>query len=287
MAAKKRGLGKGLDALLGLQQAGPDSLPAAGGELRSLPVDLLQRSPYQPRNEFSRESLEELAGSIRSQGMVQPVVVRDLGDGRYEIIAGERRWRAAQLAGLHEVPVVVRQASDLEAMCLALIENIQREDLTPLEEARGLARLLNEFEMTHDMVAEAVGRSRSTITNLLRLLELSPAVKQLLENGELQMGHARALLPLPEHRQKELAEEVIRKGLSVRETEALVRKLQNPAAGKAAGKAIDPNIRTLQEELSGRLGAEVRIKHGKKGRGRLEIRYSSVDELDGILARIK
>jgi ParB family chromosome partitioning protein len=221
MSTKKRGLGKGLDALLGIQSgevtadsARPDS------ELRKLPVDLLQRSPFQPRTEFEQAGLEELAGSIRVQGIVQPILVRPLNDGRHEIIAGERRWRAAQMAGLHEVPVVVRKVDDMEAMCLALIENIQRKDLSPLEEARGLSRLLTDFDMTHDKVAEAVGKSRSTITNLLRLLELSPAVKQMLERGELEMGHARALLTLPDAQQAEAARLVVSRRLSVRETEA-------------------------------------------------------------------
>jgi ParB family chromosome partitioning protein len=289
MSTKKRGLGKGLDALLGIQSgevtadsARPDS------ELRKLPVDLLQRSPYQPRTEFEQAGLEELAGSIRVQGIVQPILVRPLNDGRHEIIAGERRWRAAQMAGLHEVPVVVRKVDDMEAMCLALIENIQRKDLSPLEEARGLSRLLTDFDMTHDKVAEAVGKSRSTITNLLRLLELSPAVKQMLERGELEMGHARALLTLPDAQQAEAARLVVSRRLSVRETEALVRKLRNKAGPKQAGnRTFDPNIRSLQDELSGRLGTSVVINHKKTGKGTLEIHYNSVDELDGILSRIK
>lgn len=288
MAAKKRGLGKGLDALLGLQTEASSVTSDHGGEIHALPVDLLQRSPYQPRVEFEQSALQDLSDSIKAQGVVQPIVVRPLNNGNYEIIAGERRWRASQLAGLHEVPVVVRKVNDLEAMCLALIENIQREDLSPLEEARGLSRLLDEFEMTHDMVAEAIGRSRSTISNLLRLLDLSPPVKQMLEQGELEMGHARALLSLTEASQIEAANLVVKKGLSVRETEALVRKLQNkPDTKKSSAGSTDPNILTLQNELSGRLGAQVVIKHRKNGKGSLEIQYSSVDELDGILARIK
>ncbi|MEX2353232.1 MAG: ParB/RepB/Spo0J family partition protein [Gammaproteobacteria bacterium] len=290
MPAKKRGLGKGLDALLGLQSA--DNIPATGhinDELRALPVDMVQRSAYQPRTEFNQAALEELASSIRAQGVVQPIVVRPVSNGKHEIIAGERRWRAAQLAGLHEVPVVVRKVNDLEAMCLALIENIQREDLSPLEEARGIARLLDEFDMTHDMIAEAVGRSRSTISNMLRLLELAVPVRQMLEQRELEMGHARALLSLGQDQQSETARLIVSKRLSVRETEALVRNLLNKTGVKKTGKktVLDPNIRSLQDELSGRLGTAVVIKHNKSGKGALEIRYSSVDELDGILSRIK
>ncbi len=291
MVIKKRGLGKGLDALLGLQNAGPDSDAAAinnESEARILPVDLLQRGVYQPRVEFDQAALQDLASSIKAQGVVQPILVRPISNGKYEIVAGERRWRAAQMAGLHEVPVVLRQLDDRQAMSMALIENIQREDLSPLEEARGLARLLNEFDMTHEMVAEAVGRSRSTISNMLRLLDLSAPVRQMLEKGELEMGHARALLSLPETLQQVAAREVVAKGLSVRETEALARKIQNnKPAGKTSRTAIDPNIRGLQDELSGRLGTAVIINHKKSGQGTLEIKYSSVDELDGILTRIK
>lgn len=286
MATKKRALGKGLDALLGLQTAGNGD--AAMNELRILPVDLLQRGAYQPRVEFDQVAMQELADSIKAQGVVQPIIVRPVSNGKHEIVAGERRWRAAQMAGLHEIPVVVRKLDDVQAMCLALIENIQREDLSPLEEARGLSRLLEEFDMTHDMVAEAVGRSRSTISNMLRLLELSAPVRLMLEQGELEMGHARALLSLPESLQLVAAREVTAKGLSVRETEALVRKLQNrKPSGRAGKSAIDPNIRGLQDELSGRLGTTVLIKHKKSGKGTLEIQYSSVDALDGILSRIK
>jgi len=288
MGTKKRGLGKGLDALLGIQSGEMNGGPGRSSDLRNLPVDLLQRSPYQPRTDFGQEALEELANSIKAQGVVQPILVRPVGDGRHEIIAGERRWRAAQLAGLHEVPVVVRIVDDMEAMCLALIENIQRKDLSPLDEARGLTRLLNEFDMTHDRVAEVVGKSRSTITNLLRLLELSPPVRQMLEQGELEMGHARALLTLAEAQQVEVARQVVVKGLSVRETEVLVRKMQNKTTPKkATSRILDPNIRSLQDELSGRLGTAVVINHKKTGKGTLEIHYSSVDVLDGILSRIK
>jgi len=285
---KKRGLGKGLDALLGLpadQLAGDEKSP---DDLKKLPVDLLQRSSYQPRIEFDKVSLEELASSIRAQGIIQPIVVRQLETGKYEIIAGERRWRAAQLAELYDVPVVVKDVTDLEAMCLALIENIQRQDLNPLEEARGISRLLLEFEMTHDAIAGALGKSRSTITNLLRLLDLSPSVKQMVEEGKLEMGHARALLSLEADQQLEIANTIVKKGLSVRQTESMVRKLgtKSPSKNKASA-TIDPDIRTLQDELSGKLGASVIIKHKKSGKGTLEIHYSSVDELDGILTKIK
>ncbi len=287
MSVKKRGLGKGLDALLGLP---PDSvgMRSISEELLSLPVEMLQRGAYQPRGDVDKQALEDMAISIKAQGVVQPIVARQITNNKYEIIAGERRWRAAQLAGLHEVPVVVRKISDAEAMCLALIENIQRLDLNPLEEARGISRLIQEFEMTHDMIAEALGKSRSTISNMLRLLELNPQVKELLERGEIEMGHARALLALQGELQLELAKQVVKKGLSVRETEALVRRTLNRPKSKSSEPAeIDPNIRTLQDELSGRLGAAVQIRHKKSGKGTLEIQYNSIDELDGILSRIK
>ncbi len=287
MAAKKRGLGRGLDALLG-----PDSAILLAGivqdeHLRNMPVDLITRGQYQPRINIDTESLEELANSIRAQGVVQPIVVRPLsGSDKYEIVAGERRWRASQIAGLHEMPVLVRDVNDQVAMCLALIENIQREDLNPLEEARALSRLLKEFEMTHDAVAESIGRSRSTVTNYLRLLELHPDVQKMLGGRQLEMGHARAILALPESKQLDCAHQVIKKGLSVRATEALVRKLQSNKKDKTR-EEIDPNIRKLQDELSERLGAEVTIKHDSKGHGELKIRYSSLDELDGILGNFK
>jgi ParB family transcriptional regulator, chromosome partitioning protein len=288
MAAKKRGLGKGLDALLGLPGDLEAGTAGRDDELRTLPVEMLQRSPYQPRVEFNKEGLNELADSIKAQGMLQPIIVRQLETGQHVIIAGERRWRAAQLAGIYEVPVVIRKASDVEAMCLALIENIQRLDLNPLEEARGISRLLDDFDMTHDMIAEALGKSRSTISNLLRLLELTPAVKQMLEKGEIEMGHARALLTLAAEQQLEVARQVIKKGMSVRDTEALVRSLQKRSTRKKTEtQRLDPNIRSLQEDLSGRLGAAVLIRHKKSGKGTLEIHYDSVDELDGILSRIK
>jgi ParB family chromosome partitioning protein len=289
MVTRKRGLGKGLDALLGQHAASDLAELTDRDELRHLPVDLLQRSPYQPRSDFKQESLQELADSIKAQGVVQPIVVRPLSKGeKFEIIAGERRWRAAQLAGLHEVPAVVRKLDDQSAMCLALIENIQREDLNPLEQARALSRLMREFDMTHDAVADAVGRSRSTVTNLIRLLDLNDKVKQLLEKGQLEMGHARALLALPDSRQMEAAQKIVKLGLSVRATEALVRRLLKGANRKKQPmKKRDPDIHRLEADLAARLGAGVNIKHTKSGKGTLLIRYNSLDELDGILAHIK
>ena len=287
---KKRGLGKGLDALLGASAASDLAALDAGDELRLLPIDLLQRSPFQPRTDFDPALLKDLADSIRAQGIVQPVLVRPTPkQDRFEIIAGERRWRAAQMAGLHEVPALVRKIDDRAAMCLSLIENIQREDLNPLDQARALSRLLEEFDMTHDAVAEAVGRSRSTVTNLLRLLELDPQVRKLVESRQIEMGHARALLALPKPSQPGAAKLVIDRGLSVRATEALVRRLLSGKGGRRGAKDTeDPDIRRLETQLSESLGAGVTIRHQKKtGRGSLEIRYSTLAQLDGILARMK
>jgi len=290
MSVKKRGLGKGLDALLGPSAASDLAAIDEGDELRLLPVDLLQRSPFQPRTEFDPAALKDLADSIRAQGIVQPVLVRPTQkQDRFEIIAGERRWRAAQMAGLHEVPALIRKIDDRAAMCLSLIENIQREDLNPLEQARALSRLHEEFDMTHDAVAEAVGRSRSTVTNLLRLLELDAQVLKQVEARKIEMGHARALLALPKHSQPAAAKIVVDRDLSVRATEALVRKLLGGKSGKR-GTAVtdDPDVRRLENQLSEKLGAGVSIRHQKKtGRGRLEIRYSSLNQLDGILAKFK
>ena len=292
--AKKRGLGRGLDALLGAtREAASDTPPAperaAATPTQRLPVEQIQRGRYQPRRHFDEDKLRELADSITAQGMVQPIVVRPVDGGRYEIIAGERRWRAAQLAGLAEVPVVVHEVDDQTAMAMALIENIQRDDLNPLEEASALHRLLDEFGLTHQLVAQAVGKSRTTVTNLLRLLELAPGVKELVEQGELEMGHARALLALKDEAvQLQAAREVARKGLSVRETEALVRRLNDPPKKTTAAPAKeDPDIRRLLDDLTERLGARVTLKQGKGGKGRLEIAYNSLDELEGILAHIK
>jgi ParB family chromosome partitioning protein len=295
MAAKRRGLGRGLDALLGGNQSEPadeqSASPAPSAAPASLAVDLIDRGRYQPRRDFDEDKLRELADSIAAQGVVQPVVVRPVGGGRYELIAGERRWRAAQLAGLHEVPAVVREVDDQSAMAMALIENIQRADLNPLEEATALHRLLEEFGLTHQQVAQAVGKSRTTVTNLLRLLELNADVKALIDSGELEMGHARALLALKGEAQSTAAAKVAARGLSVRETEAMVRKLlaaaDKPAAG--AGKPAvedDPDVRRLIGELTERLGAKVQLQHKPGGRGQLLISYNSLDELEGILAHI-
>ncbi|MEJ2345464.1 MAG: ParB/RepB/Spo0J family partition protein [Gammaproteobacteria bacterium] len=290
MATKKRGLGRGLDALLGgaaVPAAAPGKASAPEGALRELPVDLIQRGRYQPRLDMHPESLNELADSIRAQGVVQPIVVRPIGDNKYEIIAGERRWRAAQLAGLQEIPAVVRDVPDRAAIAMALIENIQRENLNPMEEARALQRLIDEFEMTHQQAAEAVGRSRTGVTNLLRLLELSPEVNALVEEGTLVMGLARALLALKVPVLSEGARRVADKGLSVRETEQLVKRLQQPEPAKKPPPEADPDIRHLQTELSEKLGAGVRIQHSGTGKGKLVIQYNNVDELEGILSHIR
>ena len=259
------------------------------GQLSTLPVDLLQRGSNQPRTDFDKEALQELAESIRAQGVLQPVMVRPLGDsGKYEIIAGERRWRAAQLAGLHEIPAVVRELDDQTAMCIALIENIQREDLNPLEQARGLARLAQEFDMTHDDIAGSVGRSRSAVTNMLRLLELCDDVKRLLESRQLEMGHARALLTLSEQQQKWAAQQIIKSGLSVRGAEALARRLQKAKTVlKPWQDRVDPDVKLLETELSEQLGAAVSIQQRKQGKGTLRIAYDSLAQLDGILDKIR
>jgi ParB family chromosome partitioning protein len=265
----------------------PDSAPAVAeeGALRTLPVDIIQRGKYQPRVDMHQESLQDLADSISEQGVVQPIVVRGIGDGRYEIIAGERRWRASQLAGLHEIPAVVREVDDRGAIAIALIENIQRENLNPMEEARALKRLVEEFEVTHEEAAHAVGRSRAAVSNLLRLLDLEEDVKDMVEHGQLEMGHARALLALSGKKQVDAARRVVAGGLSVRATEALVKQLQSsrPAASKAAK---NPDVLHLEARLSDTLGAQVVLLPGRNGKGKLEIRYNSLDELDGILEHI-
>ncbi|MEO6078915.1 MAG: ParB/RepB/Spo0J family partition protein [Steroidobacteraceae bacterium] len=324
MTQKKSSLGRGLADLLGSSKARagapaasvPVAPPAADGaasgaapgsaaprsggdELAHLPVDQLTRGKYQPRVDMRQEALEELAISIRNQGVIQPIVVRPLanpapGMPRYEIIAGERRWRAAQIAGLTTIPAVIRRVPDEAAIAIALIENIQREDLNPLEEARALERLIAEFGVTHQQAAEAVGRSRAAVSNLLRLLELAPEVAELLEKRQLEMGHARAVLPLTQRRQQvEVARMVVAEGLSVRQTESLVRQLLSPEA-KLDRKGInpaeanpDPNIAALQRDLSERLGAKVLIQQGSEGKGKLLISYNSLDELDGILRHIR
>jgi len=282
MTLKKRGLGRGLDALLGDVSIDKEKKQH---QLQTLPIELLQRGRYQPRKDIDPEKLQELADSIKAQGIVQPVVVRRLEGEKYEIVAGERRWRAAQLAGLQDVPVVVRDISDREAMAVALIENIQREDLNPLEEAEALKRLLEEFAMTHLQIAETVGKSRTTVTNLLRLIELHPEVKKLLINGNLEMGHARALLTLDGDRQVAAARKIAAAGMTVRAAEKLVKDSQSV---KKPGRKIppDPDTIRLQNELSERIGAKVIISHQRSGKGRLIIDYSSLEELDGLLHRI-
>jgi ParB family chromosome partitioning protein len=285
---KKRGLGKGLNVMLSSTAATAvmQRREESKGALRAMPVEMMQRGKYQPRKEIHADSLQELADSIRAQGIIQPIVVRPVAESRYEIIAGERRWRAAQLAGLSEIPVLIRDVPDEAAMAMALIENIQRENLNPIEEAVALQRLLDECEMTHQQIAEAVGKSRTTITNLLRLLGLHPDVKTMLERGDLEMGHARAILGLEGQAQFQAAREVIAKQLSVRETEAFIRNLSKKKTASPALRA-DPDIRQLQQNLSEKLGALVLIKHRAKGKGQLVIRYNSVAELEGILERIK
>jgi ParB family chromosome partitioning protein len=257
------------------------------GALCTLPIEQVIRSRYQPRSEIRQENLQELVASIRAQGIVQPIVVRTAVADRYELIAGERRWRAAQLAGLTEVPALVREVSEQAAMAMTLIENIQREDLNPLEEAQGLKRLIDEFELTHQQTAEAVGRSRATVSNLLRLLDLGEEIRQWLQEGKLEMGHARALLSLAPALQREAARQVLLRGLSVRETEALVRRLQSEFAAKPEKKILDPNIRVLQDDLSERLGAKVSVQHNATGKGRLVIHYNTLEELDGIISHVK
>jgi ParB family chromosome partitioning protein len=293
MAAKRRSLGKGLDALLAGSGRPVDRESQAAhapvedkGLLRELPVDLIQRGAYQPRRDFDPEALQELANSIRAQGIMQPIVVRELGPDRFEIIAGERRWRAAQLAELDTIPVIVRNVPDEAVVAMALIENIQREDLNPMEEAVALDRLQSEFDMTQQQVADAVGKSRSAVANLLRLISLEPEVKTLLEHRDLDMGHARCLLGLPADVQIRTAREVVARDLSVRQTESLVRRLQTPAAS-ADKPAIDPDIRRLQDELAQKLGTPVTIQHSAGGKGKLVLKYSSLDELDGILAHLR
>jgi len=290
VSAKRKGLGRGLDALLGGEAAlaSPAGEPGAGGELRHIPLDQVQRGKYQPRRDMKEEALKELAESIRQQGIVQPIVVRPIGERRYEIIAGERRWRAAQMAGLEAIPAVVRDVPDRTAIAMALIENIQRADLNPLEEAEAMQRLIAEFNVTHQEAAEAVGRSRAAVTNLLRLLELSREVQDLVRQGALEMGHARALLALKGPAQTAAARHVVDRGLTVRDTEKLVRnKLKEAGETRAPqGKKTNPDVSRLERSLSEKLGAKVVVEGKGKG-GRLVIHYSSLDELDGILAHIR
>ena len=289
MPAKRKGLGRGLDALLGGAALAPVADGESGGELRQIPVDRIQRGKYQPRRDMHEEALKDLADSIRQQGVVQPIVVRPMGGDRFEIIAGERRWRAAQMAGLDKLPAVVRDVPDKTAIAMALIENIQRADLNPLEEAEAMQRLISEFQMTHQEASEAVGRSRAAVTNLLRLLELGREVQELVRQGALEMGHARALLALKGAAQTDAARRVVDRGLTVRDTEKLVRnRLKEAGETHAArGRRPDPNVSRLERQLTEKLGAKVLVEQGGKGKGRLVIHYSSLDELDGILAHIR
>ncbi|MEZ7911095.1 MAG: ParB/RepB/Spo0J family partition protein [Propionivibrio sp.] len=281
---KMKGLGRGLDALLaGNEKPGKE-------QQRSLPVGRLQPGKYQPRTQMDPASLEELAASIRAQGLMQPILVRPVGDGqggeRYEIVAGERRWRAAQMAGLEDVPTLVREIPDESALAMALIENIQRENLNPLEEAQGLQRLIDEFSMTHQQAADAVGRSRPAASNLLRLLQLAPPVQEMLMRGELDMGHARALLPLSAVLQIQLAQRIVQKGLSVREAERLAQLALKPPKASEEAKP-DRDVLRLQEELSDFLGAKVEIRTNKKGAGKIQIDFGDLDQLEGILQRLR
>jgi ParB family chromosome partitioning protein len=294
---KRRGLNRGLDSLLGnsaksleaeVSEAGVSEAQLKSDKsLQNIPVERIERGRYQPRSDFNSEALQELADSIKAQGVVQPVVVRPLSSrpGYYELIAGERRWRAAQLAELHEIPAVIREVTDQQAMAMGLIENIQRQELNPIEEAIALKRLIDEFALTQQEAAEAVGRSRVAVANLLRLLTLEPEVKNLLEQGKLEMGHARALLGLLGSAQREAAQKVVAKGLSVRETEQLVRKASAPSKPKREN-TLDPDTKKLQDDLSEKLGAKVQFQHSATGKGKMVIQYNSLDELEGILNHI-
>jgi len=304
--AKRKGLGRGLDALLG------SNAPAAGAEtdavdaikaatevvaeitspdtssrdgvLKEIPIEFLQRGKYQPRRDMHQEALEELAESIKAQGIMQPIVVRPVGEQRYEIIAGERRWRASQLAGLEKIPAVIREVADEAAIAMALIENIQREDLNPIEEAMALKRFQEEFELTQQEVAEAVGKSRTTVTNLLRLINLPDDVRKMVEHGDLEMGHARCLVTLPEDKQRYVAHQIISKGLSVRQAEALARKL--PEVKDIKSLPVDADIKNLEERLGEKVGVPVMVQHNSKGKGKLVLKYNNLDELDGILSHL-
>lgn len=291
MSVKKRGLGRGLDALLTTkpvsdQQNGANLSSAQQSELQKLPIEWLKPGKYQPRKDMSQDALDDLASSIRSQGVIQPIVVRQIGEQSYEIIAGERRWRASQLAQLDVIPCIIKDVPDEAAVAIALIENIQREDLNAMEEAIALQRLLSEFELTHQQVADAVGKSRASVTNLLRLNQLNDDVKLLLEHGDIEMGHARALLALDALQQSDAARIVAAKQMTVRDTENLVRRLLEPAP-EATPKVKDPDVSSLEQRLSERFAAPVEINYNKKGKGNLVISYSSLDELEGILSKLQ
>lgn len=288
MSLKKRGLGRGLDALLtnGKPSAHTESqVESQQAELQKLPIEWLQPGKYQPRKDMSQDALDDLASSIRAQGVIQPIVVRPVDTNRFEIIAGERRWRASQLAGLAEVPCILKDVPDEAAVAIALIENIQREDLNAMEEAVALQRLLSEFELTHQQVADAVGKSRASVTNLLRLNQLADEVKTLLEHGDIEMGHARAILALPADLQPEAGRIVAAKQLTVREAESLVRRFLEPVPAKE-NKVKDPDVVALESKLSEKFGAPVSISYNRKGKGELVINYSSLPELDGILNKL-
>jgi ParB family chromosome partitioning protein len=289
VTSKRRGLGRGLDALLGASAGTHVAAVVSDGQLRELPLDLIERGRFQPRMHIAPEALEELTQSIRARGVVQPIVVRPAEDGlHFEIIAGERRWRAAQAAGLAEIPAVVREVPDDAALAIALIENIQREDLNPIEEASAVSRLIEEFSLTHQEAADAIGRSRVGVSNLLRLLDLGDDARAFVEQGELDMGHARALLGLKGEAQSQAAREVVSRQLTARQTEELVRRMKAPADAKSeSGDGGDPDVRRLADELGEQLGARVQVLQGGGGKGRLVIHYSTLDQLDGILERIK
>lgn len=303
---KRKGLGRGLDALLGANATGAAKRQAADGSsglnaadmpiakagpvdghLANLPIEWLQSGKYQPRRDMPLESLQELADSIKAQGVMQPIVVRLVDEERYEIIAGERRWRACQLAGLDSIPAVIRDVPDEAAIAMALIENIQREDLNPMEEATALKRLQDEFELTHQEVAEAVGKSRTAVTNILRLLHLGSDVRTMLERGDIEMGHARCLLTLSMEQQRDLARQIVARGLSVRQAEVLVRKTQSTDKSSAETGKPNADIDRLQEGLSEHIGVPVSVQHTAKGGGKLVLKYNSLDELDGILSHLR
>jgi len=282
MSTKKRGLGRGLDALLS-----QSTVNSSTKETKKLPIDLLQRGKYQPRTEFDQVQLQELADSISAQGIIQPIVVRPIGGNNYEILAGERRWRAAQLAGLQDVEVVINDVNDRAAIAISLIENIQREDLNTLDESEALQRLISEFDMTHQQAADAVGRSRAAVTNLLRLLELGLETKEYLRAGKIEMGHGRALLALSEQQQASVVSKVAARGLSVRATEAMVKQVLKGSGEKRTVLKKDPDVERLQQNISEKLGAKVTISHSSKGDGKIVIQFSSLDELEGVLGHFK
>lgn len=296
MAIKKKGLGRGLDALLSTSSTTTSSSSDTSntgpvdGELKQIPVDIIQRGKYQPRRDMHPDGLDDLAKSIKAQGVMQPIVVRSVGVDRYEIIAGERRWRASQIAEMDSIPAIIREVPDEIAVAMALIENIQRENLNPIEEAMALQRLIDEFQLTQQEAADAVGKSRTAVTNLLRLISLTDDAKKMLERGDIEMGHARALLTLDAEQQTSLARQVAAKGLTVRQTESLVKSATDSdksTKAKSAEKQNDPDIRRLEQSLGNMLGAAVAINHTSKGKGKLVIKYNSLEELDGILSHIK